>query len=640
MGGRILFLALTVLAGLSVAAARLVQVQTLSNQPFIEQAYAQRFSPRVVFGHRGPIVDRNGLEFALSVALPTVVVEPPYLKEHWREPAVQALAILVGMSPEAVRAQISQGTYVYLARKVEPWVAEAVRGLGIHGVQTIEEPRRLYPGARTAAPVIGEVDFFDNGKSGLESDHQGILVGSSGQETLERDNRGNEVPAGRRLSQPAVQGGRLELTLDRPLQLEVERLLADQMVRTRARGGIVVVTDVGSGDILAMANLVGAPGRRPQPSTDNMAVVRVQELGSVLKVATIAGALEEGVVAPGTRMNVPDRLQVADALFKDSEPHPPMWWDVSEVLAQSSNVGSILIAQQLGRERVDGYLRRFGLDRATAVAFPGEAAGLVPQVRNWTGSSIGSIPIGQGVAVTALQMLGVYNTLANGGVEVHPRLVRAAVDSSGREQSPTRPQARRVVSTETASAVTSMLVKAVKEGTGTAAAVDGYTVAGKTGTARKPKTQGLGYQEGAYLASFVGFLPAESPRLSAIVILDEPTPYYGGITAAPLFASIARFAASYLEVPAGAPIGPGRGLRAPPAGDPAVARAGAPAGIEPAARTTPTVTHRAETSEPGDGGRARVDPAERAPEGGAPAERAPADAEPEGRVGVAAGRAA
>jgi cell division protein FtsI (penicillin-binding protein 3) len=293
-----------------------------------------------------------------------------------------------------------------------------------------------------------------------------------------------------------------------------------------------------------------------------MAVTRVYEPGSVNKVVTIAGALEDGRIDTTQRLHVPDSMRVADVTFRDAEPHAPGWWSLPEIVAESSNVGTITVAQRLGRERIDHYLRAFGLGDSTGLGFPGESAGLLPDLSSWTGTSIATLPIGQGVAVTALQMLGVYNAIANGGEWVAPKLVRGITDESGRERALPGSPRRRVVSAETARTVATMLAGAVREGTGTAAAVPGYEVAGKTGTARKPRQGALGYKEGAYVASFVGFVPASAPQLSAIVVLDEPTPYYGGLVAAPLFKSVVGYGVRHFRV-APAPARPDAGAPGP-----------------------------------------------------------------------------
>ncbi|MGH9265121.1 MAG: peptidoglycan D,D-transpeptidase FtsI family protein, partial [Acidimicrobiales bacterium] len=440
-------------------------------------------------------------------------------------------------------------SFVYLARKVEDGVAEAVAGLELAGVQLLEEPMRIVPSDTLAGPVLGQVGVDDEGLSGLELQYEEALSGTAGELLVERDAGGNDIAAGLRELTPSVRGDNLVLTLDRAMQYETERLLAESIVSSKAKGGIAVVMDPMTGEILAMANLVvEKPGTAPVPPADNMAVTRVFEPGSTNKVVTISAALEEGVVNTSTRMNVADTLPVADVVFHDSEPHPLMWWATADILAHSSNVGTIQIAQRLGKKEIDRYLRAFGLADATELDFPGESGGLLPDPDEWSGTSMGSIPIGQGVAVTTVQMLSAYNTIANRGTYVAPSLVKGTVDATGKMTPSQVPATSRVVSEATAGEVSRMLTKAVEIGTGTAAQIEGYTVAGKTGTARKPSETKAGYSDN-YMASFVGFFPAEAPRLSAIVVLDEPTPYYGGVVAAPVFAALGSFGIRHFGIP-------------------------------------------------------------------------------------------
>jgi cell division protein FtsI (penicillin-binding protein 3) len=246
---------------------------------------------------------------------------------------------------------------------------------------------------------------------------------------------------------------------------------------------------------------------------------------------------------------VPGKIKVADHVFTEHDPHPTVQWSVTDIMANSSNVGSIMIGQKLGKDRIDQYLRAFGLGERTGTGFPGESRGIMLDPKKWSGTSIGTIPIGQGIAVTAMQMLAAYNTVANGGEYVAPKLVKATLDATGTPQ-PTPPsERRRVISERTAKQVTGMLDEVVRVGTGTAAAIDGYTVAGKTGTARKPLENARGYKAGAYVSSFAGFVPAEKPALTAMVMLDEPTPIYGGLVAAPVFAEITRYGLRQFRIP-------------------------------------------------------------------------------------------
>ena len=543
--------ALLVVMGLAFAGVlvRLTVVQGFSARRYAVFGESQRMHTLVLPAERGAILDRNGGELAVSTRRATVWADPSVVSDPLA--AARALAPVLDLDEFKLRERLeSDSSFVYLARKVDDRVAEAVAKLNLNGVQLLDEPKRIVPSGDLAGPVLGAVGLDDEGLSGLEKQYEKVLTGRAGELLVERDPAGNDIAAGLRELKPSARGENLVLTLDRTMQYETERALAESIVSSKAKGGMAVVMDPTTGEILAMANLVvEKPGTPPAPPADNMVVTRVFEPGSTNKVVTVAGALEEDVVGPGTRMNVADTLPVADVTFRDSEPHPLMWWTTADILAHSSNVGTIQIAQRLGKARVDRYLRHFGLSESTDLAFPGESGGLLPDLDEWSGTSIGSIPIGQGVAVTALQMLGAYNTIANGGVYVAPSLVKATVDAEGEEHPAKAPDERRVVSEGTAAEVTRMLTAAVTEGTGTAARIEGYTVAGKTGTARKPNEGKAGYSDN-YMASFVGFVPAEAPRLSAIVVLDEPTPYYGGVVSAPVFAAVASFGIRHFGIPA------------------------------------------------------------------------------------------
>ena len=557
--------------------ARLTVVQGFSSRRYAIFGESQRLHTIVLPAERGAILDRNLGELAVSTRRSTVWADPTVVTDPVA--TAHALSPLLQVDEAALRDKLkSDASFVYLARKVDDKVAASVTRLELPGIQLLDEPKRIVPSGDLAAPVLGQVGVDDEGLSGLEKQYEKVLTGRAGELLVERDPGGNDIAAGLRQLKPSARGANLVLTVDRAMQYETERALGEAIVSSKAKGGMAVVMDPTTGEILAMANLVvEKPGTPPVPPADNMAVTRVFEPGSTNKVVTVAAALQEGVVTPSTRMNVADSLPVADVTFHDAEPHPLMWWTTADIVAQSSNVGTIQIAQRLGKARIDRYLREFGLADETNLAFPGESGGLLPDVDEWSGTSIGSIPIGQGVAVTALQMLGAYNTVANGGMYVAPSLVKSTVDAAGKEHPAQAPAARRVVSEATAAEVTRMLTGAVQDGTGTAARIEGYTVAGKTGTARKPSETKAGYSDN-YMASFVGFVPAEAPRLSAIVVLDEPTPYFGGIVAAPVFAAVGSFGIRHFGIPA-------QPAPAVPPGGPAVPAvlSGGPAAAGPAA---------------------------------------------------------
>jgi cell division protein FtsI (penicillin-binding protein 3) len=342
------------------------------------------------------------------------------------------------------------------------------------------------------------------------------------------------------------------VTLDQSLQFEVEKQLTAQVASAKARGGIAIVADVQTGDVLAMAAVDGAtdqhPARIAPASESNRPLTAVYEPGSTAKVITVGGALEAGVVDPATSFWVPDHLQIADRLFKDAEVHSDASWTVNDIVRQSSNIGVIKIAEKLGKERLDRYQRAFGFGSKTSIDFPAESAGLMKNVKDYVPSDMGSIPIGYTTAVTPMQMLNVFVTVANGGVSRPPRLVAATIGSDGARQDLQAKRGTRVVSEKTAAELNLMLRSVVTDGTGTGAKISGYTVAGKTGTSRKPP-----YEPARYMASFAGFAPAESPRLAAIVVIDQPgtndEAYFGGKVAAPLFSRIMQYALRIERVP-------------------------------------------------------------------------------------------
>jgi cell division protein FtsI (penicillin-binding protein 3) len=518
---------------------RLVFVQGLSSARYATFGHSQRLTTVHIPAERGSILDRNHVELAMTIRQRTVWANPQLVRDPVAD--ARALAPVLNMDEDALTDKLrSPGGFVYLARKVDDATADKVAALKIQGINLLEEPKRFEPAGDLAGSVLGQVGLDNQGLSGLEVQYEHQLQGRPGEEIVEHDPSGKEIAAGLKEVKKSARGRDLTLTLDRSMQYETERALAQEIVASKAKGGIAIVSDPRTGEILAMSSLqAGANGGPPVPSPSNNAVTAVYEPGSANKAVTISGALEEGIVQPADSITVPDHITIGTANIHDDENHATGSWTITDIVANSSNVGTDLIAQRLGKTRIDKYLRAYGYGQKTALHFPGESAGLLLNPKNWSGASIATVPIGQGVAVTALQMLEVYNTIANGGMYVSPRLVQGA---------PVAPP-RRVVSTKTAEQITAMLEQVVTRGTAKAAHIDGYTVAGKTGTARKVAEGGKGYKDGAYIATFAGFVPAEQPQLSAIVVLDEPTPIYGGLVSAPVFAEVARYGLRLFKIP-------------------------------------------------------------------------------------------
>jgi len=557
-----------------LVAYRLVDVQIRERDRFVAHGDAQRIASVTLPAGRGALLDRNGQAFALSVPRRTVFADPSLI----RDPASVAAELAPVLEIDRLVLQLalsSSGRFVALARTLPDEVADQVESLRLRGIGTVEEFERVRPDETLARSLVGTVaEDGSAGTSGLELQLDGQLVGSAGEIVYERAlvEGGGAIAGSRRRVVPARPGADISLTLDASLQFEAERTLADHLARSGALGGTAIISRPSTGEILALANLEGDGGGGFRTTSDNRAFTSVYEPGSVNKVITVAAALEEGLVTPETVLEVPDSLPVADHLFTDSHPHPLADWSVTDIVATSSNIGTIMLAQELGGLRADEYLRRFGFGERSGVEFPVETRGIMLRPEQWAeqGTSIGSIPIGQGISVSVLQMLQAYNVIANDGVYVQPRLVHTVTRADGTDATVPTGDPRRVVSPETAAAVRAMLAQVVSRGTGQQAAVPGYTVAGKTGTARKPQ-EGGGYEDAEgnyhYIATFAGMLPAEQPDLSIIVVVDEPDPdlsIYAGDVAAPAFADLARLALRKLGIP---PSAGGEVVEVPPLSD-------------------------------------------------------------------------
>lgn len=531
---------------------KLIDVQARDRAHYQRLGFDQRVSNVTLAAERGTIFDRNGHDLAISVARSSIYANPKQISDPVRYAAL--LAPITGVDQATLLSNLSKKNleFVYIARKVEKNVSQQVRKLRLKGIGFLPESKRYYPAQPLAGPLLGFVGTDNDGLGGLEAGAESDLAGRRGSMQVEHDARGRSLPGGEHQVRPAERGVDLVLTIDESLQFETERVLAEEVANAKAKGGMAIVADTRTGDILAMATVDGATEGVPAHSAGsvehNRPVTDVFEPGSTAKVVTIAAALEAGLVSPSTVLQVPGRIEVDGQEYEDVHSHPTAM-TVSDILRESSNVGTILIARALGSERFDAALRAFGFGQETGLHFPGEAAGIILPRNQYNSTSMASMPIGSGIAVTAMQMLDVYLTLANDGVARDPRLVAATVDAEGERHEKPLGATHRVVSAATAQAMRAMLEGVVLSGTGTKAQIIGYRTAGKTGTARKPPYDQPPYK---YVSSFVGFAPVDSPRLAAIVVLDEPNngAYTGGQVAAPAFARILQYALAVERVPA------------------------------------------------------------------------------------------
>jgi cell division protein FtsI/penicillin-binding protein 2 len=530
------FLALLLLASL-----RSTWLGTVDGKDLKSRARAQQVEDVNVAARRGTITDRNGVELAVSEDSVTVYADPRVV----RDPGGTAsrLAPFLGRSWQELDTKLSDRSkgFVYLARKLPLQRGTLVQKLRIPGIGTTEEPRRVYPQSSLAGQLLGTVGTDNVGLSGIELSLEKKLHGRDGKRRIVNDALGKPVSIVD--SQRAQAGEDVQLTIDANIQQRVESILAGVGQAFSPKGATALVLDPRDGSILALANWPPVDPSKPGTAsylTQNRAVQTIYEPGSTFKAFTVAGALEEKLITPDTVFGLPISLQVADRTITDAHDRGPEALTVAQILAQSSNVGAVKIGQKLGPTRFDKWVRRFGFGASTGIDLPGEQAGIVLRPAHYSGSSIGNLPIGQGIAVTPIQMATGYEAIADHGVIHRPHVIAG-------DPAP----ARRVISRKTATQVSRMLEGVLAAG-GTAqeAQVAGYTLAGKTGTAEKAIPGG--YSKTDFIASFIGFAPARNPRLLVAVMVDTPGGnHYGGVVAAPVFQKIVSFALPYLRIPPG-----------------------------------------------------------------------------------------
>jgi cell division protein FtsI (penicillin-binding protein 3) len=531
---------------------RVADLQLVSQERYVAYGQSQRLRSEVLPATRGSVLDRAGVELALSVPATTVWADPKYVEDPAR--TARVLAPVLGLETQWLLDRLTRPSrFEYLARQVDDETAAQVAALRLDGVHLRDEPTRAHPSGQLARTLLGSADIDGHGVSGVELQFDGILTGEPGEVRFERSlNGGVAIPVGEHQVVPPRRGHDVVLTIDGTLQYLAEEVLADAVRDMDARNGTMIVSVPATGEILAMVSLSRNEQGEIVPSSYNRAVVDTFAPGSVLKLVTVAASLEEGLSGPQRTLSVPDQIHVADSLFRDATPHAVENWTVTDILVESSNVGAIKLGQELGPQRVADYLDRFGFGRSTGLGFPGESSGLVRPVDQWYGSDLAGIVIGTGVSVTAVQVLAAYNVVANDGVYVPLRLVAGHRDADGILHEVEVADPTRVLSERTSEQMRDMLAEVVTDGTGTQAAIPGYTAAGKTGTAWRRLEDGTFGEDGQrqYMATFVGFAPVEDPRISVIVVLDRPgTAYSGGRAAAPAFSRIAEHALRLLDVP-------------------------------------------------------------------------------------------
>lgn len=529
---------------------RVGTIQTTQAEELRVEGARQWTRTTTIPASRGTIFDRNGEELAMSVPASTVSVNPQLVED----PVATAgmLRTVLDLSDQRHQSLLrdlveAERGFVYVARQVDDALGEQIRSMGLSGVDVVREDRRTLPGGSTGRSVIGDTDIDGAGIAGLEMQYDELLSGSAGEMTREVAPGNRSVAGTETVATRPVPGDDLVLTLDRSIQFACEDALVRRVAEIGARGATCIVMDTPTGEVLAMASV-----RRDESTGDvgvtsgNLAAVDAAEPGSVAKVITVAAALDQDAVTATTGFDVPWREQYYDDLLSDAWQHPEEWMTVEDILVTSSNIGTIKIWEKLGRELHWDYMREFGLGEPTALDFPGESGGILKHWTDLWGSERVTVSFGQGMASTSIQLASAVNAIANDGIYVAPKLVRATVGPTGDVSEASPSASHTVVSPAAAVETQRLLTEVVCRGTARQAQIDGFNVGGKTGTGLKAQQNGSYLDDQgrrSYYSSFVGFFPAEDPQVTLLVSVDEPPAdsgdRFGGTAAAPVFAELA-----------------------------------------------------------------------------------------------------
>ncbi|MGH2936994.1 MAG: peptidoglycan D,D-transpeptidase FtsI family protein [Solirubrobacterales bacterium] len=518
-----------------------VEASTLSSQ-----ALNQQTQTVMVPGLRGAILDRNGTRLASSEDAATIVTTPYLVKKKVK--AANELAPILGQKPAKVlKALNTEAGFAYLAKDVDLLTAIKIEKLGIEGIEQIPGSRRTYPQGEMAGQAIGVVSTEGQGLTGIELGENEALAGEEGERRIVTDALGDPIKL--ETVKEARDGEEVELTLDPVIQGETERVLSKVGETYSPKGATAIVMDPETSEVLAMASWPPIdPGDLAHVESNeellNQATNLNYEPGSTFKAFTVSAALEEGLVTPTTEFVIPPEIEVGERIIHDAEEHGTETMTVEQILARSSNIGAVEIGQRIGATKYSKWVEKFGFGKKTGIQFPNEEGGIVPKLSEYSGATIGNLPMGQGAAVTPMQMMQGYAAIATDGVERPPQLVKRIGEERVHE-----PKGHRVISSQTAEEVRKMLEGVLgPEGTASMVSVPGYSLAGKTGTAQVAENGG--YSKTKYIASFIGMAPAMNPKFLCAVIVDEPEgEIYGASVAAPAFGEIAAFSLPYLGVP-------------------------------------------------------------------------------------------
>jgi cell division protein FtsI (penicillin-binding protein 3) len=541
---------------LLVIGGRLVQLQGVDHQDYAGAAAAQRVSKIELHALRGEIVDRFGTPIAYTSNAQDITADPTQVKPANRANYAATLAPLLGVTQQSILDGLGKkGRYALLATALPPATAQKVVKLALPGIYTQATTQRQYPATTTGANIVGTVHSDGNGAAGIEAQYNSVLAGKDGSRTYSVDNVGNVNPSSVTTNVAARNGATVKLTIDQNLQYMAQWYLDEAVPASNARGGQIAVLDAKTGQVLALASSgtfnAADPNTINPDQPINPPVMSAFEPGSVQKAITFAAALQQKLITPTTVLSVPDSIRMGGVKINDAWYHPTEKFTATGVLAESSNVGTLKIAQKIGPKVWYGFEKKFGVGDETGIELPGESAGFVPPLNQWSASTFANLPFGQGESMTILQLASIYQTIANNGVRVPPRIVESVSSANGAVQTTKQPKGIRVVDPAVAATVRTMLESVTMPGgTGVKAALPGYRVAGKTGTAQQPDpAHGGRYSSYMNWDTFAGMVPADSPQFVVAIMIDNPAHgVEGGDVAAPLFKQIASYEVQHANV--------------------------------------------------------------------------------------------
>lgn len=542
---------------------RVAYLQTTGSDALRAAGKAQRTSESVLHAQRGTIFARDGGELTLSVPSSTITANPKLVTDPTG--ALAVLAPMLQLSPEKQQSLLQAFTektkvFVYVARQVEDDLANSILALNLPGIDSLHEDKRIMPSGEVGRSVLGRTDIDGTGIAGIEMQYDELLTGTDGERIREHDKNGRSIPGSGTTSIQPVPGDDLVMTLDRSLQFQVEQALVARVIELEAEGGSVVVMDTDTGEIYAIANVQ----RNEEDGTvavtsANLAAVEAFEPGSVAKVFSLSAVVDTGVATPDTVVSVPGRIVFDrgtewETEISDAELHGTQDMSLHDIIVHSSNIGTLTLAERVGVMRLGAYMKAFGFGVPTGLGFPDESGGQMKEPEDLQGTEKATVAFGYGYSATALQLTAAVNTVANGGLYVAPKLLKATIGADGTVVETPPSATRRVLQAVSAATMTAMMKDVVCTGTGKLAKVDGISVAGKTGTAYKLQEGGTYGEAGdrEYRATFVGYLPAQAPQVTILVTIDQPDPTsrdrFGGTAAAPLFTTIATSAIHELQI--------------------------------------------------------------------------------------------